>query len=488
MWLPFWAVFLSITIAGATDTKITDITEVLDELPTCLVQCYSSAAGGDSVDGSTLADFCNEEGSWGKSQDCILQNCSVLDRLWVNEVQYQACDKPIQTREKRFYYLLAAEIPAWICPWLRLFSSWRSSEGVRGDDYVMSACWVFYTIYILCVHIVHHNVFDVDASQVGEQGVINGLKILFIVDKLALFCIGLAKASIVFFYLKTFSGTRFKIVAYSTLALILVPTLVMVFVLTFQCSPVSFSWLGWSLESDDQRCLDLHLLYYLKLGFDIGQTAILLVLPLPLLRQLSMQIQVKVGAGVMFALGVLAIAMSGLRLRCVVTQTSTAEQPWEYDDRLIWTGIEVSTLIILACAPSIWKLLVPAAPSTIPTFTSRRSLSRSSNHMALPPIKTNSKGGASVLRKPSKGHYSSTKGKMTKRELELDLQLGDKARGDVWTQIKAGHRFSGFSMISHVGDRLGIRVKTTTTTRVEVEDSDGDEGSLVTPKPGPLSP
>lgn len=123
------------------------------------VQCYSSAAGGDSVDGSTLADFCNEEGAWGKSQDCILQNCSVLDRLcasflrpecrfWrltnvgINEVQYQACDKPIQTREKRFYYLLAAEIPTWICPWLRLFSSWRSSEGVRGDDYVMSACWV----------------------------------------------------------------------------------------------------------------------------------------------------------------------------------------------------------------------------------------------------------------------------------------------------------------------------------------------------------
>lgn len=101
MWLPFWAVFLSIAITGATDTKITDITQVLDELPTCLVwfnlrclarmikyryslfqvQCYSSAVGGDSADGSTLSDFCNEEGPWGKSQGCILQNCSVLDRL-----------------------------------------------------------------------------------------------------------------------------------------------------------------------------------------------------------------------------------------------------------------------------------------------------------------------------------------------------------------------------------------------------------------------
>lgn len=45
MWLPFWAVFLSITIAGATDTKITDITQVLDELPTCLVWFLLAISG-----------------------------------------------------------------------------------------------------------------------------------------------------------------------------------------------------------------------------------------------------------------------------------------------------------------------------------------------------------------------------------------------------------------------------------------------------------
>ncbi|KAF7547069.1 hypothetical protein G7Z17_g7988 [Cylindrodendrum hubeiense] len=451
------------------------------------IQCYSSAAG-ESPDNSTVAEFCGEDGFWAKSRDCVLDDCSVMDRLWVNEVQRQTCSQPKQTREKRFYYLLAAEVPAWICPWLRLFSGWRSLEGVRLDDYVMFGCWALYTAYTTCVHIV----FDIDASEVDRQGVLNGLKILFVADKLALLCIGLAKASIVYFYLKTFTGTRFRIVAYSTLTLILVPTLVFVLVFTFQCSPVSYAWGGWSDDDGGGGCLDVRLLSCIKLGFDIGQSIVLLIIPLPLFRQFDMHKRVTLGSAVMFALGGLAVAMAGLRLRCVIIQETTTDQPWEYADRLIWTGIEISALIILACAPSIWKLLVPVAASNIPTFTPRRNPSRLIKNKALAPINTKSTANSSVSRKPSKGPYCSTKDTRSESELELDLQLGDKTRGDVWTQIKGGHRFSGFSMISHMGDRLGIRVKTTTTTRVESGDSDGDdgadEGRLVTPRPGPLSP
>ncbi|KAH7156159.1 hypothetical protein EDB81DRAFT_944653 [Dactylonectria macrodidyma] len=482
--ISFLAVLLSIATAGAASTNIT---QLLDDLPTCLGRCYSSAVG-DSSEGSTVADFCNEEGFWARSQDCILQDCSVLDRLWTNDVQSRLCDEPTQTREKRFYYLLVAEVPAWISPWLRLFSSWRSSEGIRVDDYVMSGCWVLYTVYITCVHIVHHNVFDVDIDLVGKQGVVTGLKILFYADKLALICNCLAKVAIIYFYLKTFSGTRFRVATSSILILTLIPTLVFVFVLTFQCAPVSFSWDGWSVDSEERRCLDIRLLSLLKLGFDIGQSIVLLALPLPFLQQVSMSMRVKLGAAVMYALGGLSVGMSGLRLRCVIEQKATTDQPWEFDDRLIWTGIEVAVLITLACAPSIWKLLVPARPTTVATLTGRRNPRGSLKKKPPPPIQTKLKSNTSVSRKPLRGPYSTAKGGATESELELDLQLGDKARGDVWTQIKGGKRFSGFSMISHVGDRLGIRVKTTTTTRVEVDESDGDEGSIVTPRRGALSP
>ncbi|KAK7429217.1 hypothetical protein QQZ08_004227 [Neonectria magnoliae] len=189
----------------------------------------------------------------------------------------------------------------------------------------------------------------------------------------------------------------------------------------------------------------------------------------------------------MFALGVLAVAMSGLRLQCIIAEGSTTNEPWDYTDRLIWLGVEISTLIIIACLPGVWTLCGSAPPGSIAVHTSPSKPTRFNTDKPLPPIKSTMKKNASVSRKLSKRIYSSSKGAATESQLELDLQLGDKARGDVWTQIKGGHRFSRFSMISHVGDRLGIRVKTTTTTRVEMDDSDGDDRA-VTPRSGPLSP
>ncbi|KPM40585.1 hypothetical protein AK830_g5929 [Neonectria ditissima] len=486
MWKSVWALLLLISIAGAQDTNVS---QLLGNIPACGLQCYHFATGETSDDSlPAKSDFCNEEGSWAKSQDCILLECSVLDRLWINEIQIEACDEPVQTREKRFYYLLTAEIPAWIFPGLRLFSSWKSSDGVRWDDYVMLGCGALYTVYITCVHLMHHALFDIDSSTVNEQVVSSGLKMMYITEKFGLLCLGLAKICIAHFYLRTFSSTRFRLVAYSTMILVAIPTIALVFVLIFQCSPISFVWNGWKADSDSQQCLDIRLLSYIKQGFDIGQNVLLLTIPLPFLCQLNMSLRAKLGAVIMFVLGILAVAMSSLRLQCIIAEGATKNEPWDYTDRLIWIGIEISALIIIACLPSVWKLCGSSPPSNTPVYTTAPRQTRFNKDKPLPPITTKIRKKASVSRKPSRGVYSGSKGTVTESQLQLDLQLGDKARGDVWTQIKGGHRFSGFSMISHMGDRLGIRVKTTTTTQVEVDDSDGEEDRVMTPRPGPLSP
>lgn len=123
-------------------------------------RCYSAALGSNENSSSPVSDFCYEDGYWSKTQDCILQQCSTLDRYSrfcsgfapkrvadprteFNKIQTEICDQPTQTREKRFYLLLAAEIPAWICPLLRLFASWKSPDGLRLDDYVLLACGVW---------------------------------------------------------------------------------------------------------------------------------------------------------------------------------------------------------------------------------------------------------------------------------------------------------------------------------------------------------
>lgn len=319
---------------------------------------------------------------------------------------------------------------------------------------------------------------------------------LFVAEKFALIGIALAKVAIVSLYLRTFPGPRFRAVALTTLALIIIPTLAFLFVLIFQCSPVSFAWGGWTLDSSPSQCLNAEVIAYVKQAFDIGQNIILILLPVPVLRQLSMGFRAKLGTMVVFALGALALGMSGMRLRFVVLQgqEDKPNQPWEYSDQLIWTGIETSALIVVACLPSIWKLL-PAAYACHrrrqpPVLTSRPPSNRYLRDKPLPPIRTIS--NASRLKKKKAattgGVYApNAKTAVTESQQELDLHLGDKARGDVWTQIKGGHRFSGFSVISHVSEKIGIRVKTTTTTRVDIEE-EFEEAGAVSPRSGPLSP
>lgn len=487
MVLPILAVLLSISAVVAADTDSISISQILEEIPTCGAQCYHAALGHNEDSFSPVSDFCYEDDYWGKTHDCILQQCSTLDQFKFNKIQSEICNQPTQTRERRFYLMLAAEIPAWICPLLRLFASWRSSDGLRIDDYVMLACGFSYTVYVGCVHYVHHTIFDVSASTIDSEEVSSALEMLFIAEKFAVVCLALGKVAIIYFYLRTFAGARFRAIALTMFALIIVPTIAFLFVLIFQCSPISFAWEGWALDSSPQQCLNAEVIAYVKQAFDIGQNTILISLPLPFLHQLGMSFRVKLGTMAIFALGALSLGMSGMRLRFTILQGAEDKpnQPWEYADQLIWTGVEIAALIVIACLPSIWKLF-PASHERKPAaLTSRPPSTRYLRDKPLPPIRTRS----NASEKKKGGVYTvNTKSAVTESQQELDLRLGDKTRGDVWTQIKGGHRFSGFSMVSHMSEKIGIRVKTTTTTRVDIEESEFEESGIVTPRTGPLSP
>lgn len=65
--------------------------------------------------------------------------------------------------------------------------------------------------------------------------------------------------------------------------------------------------------------------------------------------------------------------------------------------------------------------------------------------------------------------------KRSKKQAQSHLRLGDKIRGNVQTEIQGGQRFS---MISQVGERIGIRVKTRTTTQVAVNRWDAEKGHV----------
>ncbi|KAI5462172.1 hypothetical protein BGZ63DRAFT_383161 [Mariannaea sp. PMI_226] len=483
------AVLLSVPLLATAEAEDVSINQVLNEIPACGSRCYRSTLSSSADNSSSpVSDFCYEEGHWGKAQECILLQCSTLDRYRLNKVQSKVCDQSRQNRYKRFYIIVAAEIPAWISPWLRFLASWKSYDGHRSDDYIMLACGIIYTVYLGCIHYVQHTIFDVNSSTIGPDDMSSGLEVLFIADKFALVCLALSKVAIIYINLRTGPSPRLRVMALTTLAFIIVPTLVFFFVSIFQCSPISFAWEGWTNNAPPHTCHNSQVISNAKLAVDIVQNVILVAISLPLLRQPNMGLCTKLGAALIFAIGGLALAMACLRLQFSILQGAKPNQPWQYSDQIIWTGVEISALILVACLPNISKLF-PAFCERKPAILTSRMRTRSNRNLkdqSLSQAPAKPEQTFSRKNPQNRGIYGPKRDEVTLSQLALDLHLGDKDKGDVWTQIKAGHRFSSFSILSHVSDKLGIRVKT--TTRIDVEDLENDERAMISPKAGPSSP
>lgn len=66
----------------------------------------------------------------------------LLTNVVVARIEAEACERPQRSRQKDLLIPLAVEIPAWICPWLRAYSRWTTSNDLAVDDWLMVACGV----------------------------------------------------------------------------------------------------------------------------------------------------------------------------------------------------------------------------------------------------------------------------------------------------------------------------------------------------------
>ncbi|KAL4898679.1 hypothetical protein BDV59DRAFT_167334 [Aspergillus ambiguus] len=140
--------------------------------------------------------------------------------------------------------------------------------------------------------------------------------------------------------------------------------LVFTLLLLFACRPIAKQW----DTSISGTCIDTVASYYALAGTSLGFDVIIIGLPLPVLLKLQLRLRQKVALIGVFALGFFVTIIQIIRIFTIKNlKTYTDSQPI-----VIWSDIEISLGVIIACIPTYGPLFKSFA-SNISSYRNRQA-------------------------------------------------------------------------------------------------------------------
>ncbi|RAL01565.1 uncharacterized protein BO80DRAFT_62467 [Aspergillus ibericus CBS 121593] len=171
-----------------------------------------------------------------------------------------------------------------------------------------------------------------------------------------------AKISILMFYVRIFSTRTFKIMAYVVGAIVLGHGIGVLFAAIFQCWPIAYVW-NHTIEGGS--CFNQVAFYRYVSPPNILTDVLILVMPLPYVWKLHTRNGQKLALTGVFLLGGVGTVASILRMAIFFQENATTDPTWTSTKLGIWTVLEGGIIIISACLPPIWPLLVRILPKQL---------------------------------------------------------------------------------------------------------------------------
>ncbi|KOC15521.1 hypothetical protein AFLA70_122g002121 [Aspergillus flavus AF70] len=168
-----------------------------------------------------------------------------------------------------------------------------------------------------------------------------------------------AKISILLFYIRIFSTPKFRMIAYAAGFIVLGHGIGVFFAAIFQCSPVQYAW---DKTIEGGSCFDQQAFYRYVSPPNILTDVLILVMPLPFVWKLHTRMTQKLALTGVFLLGGLGTVASILRMTIFFQENALTDPTWASVNLGIWTVLEAGIIIISACLPSIWPLIVRILP------------------------------------------------------------------------------------------------------------------------------
>ncbi|KAH7032115.1 hypothetical protein B0J12DRAFT_608243 [Macrophomina phaseolina] len=258
---------------------------------------------------------------------------------------------------------------------------------------------------------------------VSEGDFITFRKIQFLMQLSYIASFVASKLSFAALYLRVFPEQLFRRIIVSLSVLLVAEYIEETVVICLQCRPIQKLW----QPTIDGSCMDLRTFYYVAFAVKLATDLTLFLLPIPALQRLQTSLGKKIGVLAMFSLGLLVCVISVIRAPFL--SKIDADITYSLVMALNWSSIEICSLLVCSCIPSLRPFL-----RQFPAVSSLLRLSTRSTASRVPD--SNEQAYDLVLRNPKKSRSPYLRGLST-------LNSTQKADGDSREVILQTERSTG---------------------------------------------
>ncbi|KAL3418571.1 integral membrane protein [Phlyctema vagabunda] len=198
-----------------------------------------------------------------------------------------------------------------------------------------------------CLVGLGQHVSKLDADQLKYV-----LNITYAIQILYPWSLGLAKISVLAFYLRLFPSDNFRIVCKVAIGVMVCFILSISLTMAFACNPISW---GWKL-GNVPYCIDKEAVQYAASVLNLVTDLVILCLPMKYLWHLSLNKKKRVMVITLFSLGSMTCIASAVRLSTITKFYASEDPTYAAFPIAIWSAIEINLTLIAASIPSLKPL------------------------------------------------------------------------------------------------------------------------------------